>query len=290
MRSYISILRETIDRLRDIFEGLVTDATEFTTGDHYEEFGRIAAERRAVTEILRSDKLHALQSADVRYNIEYMTANELTELTEMPNPCRFEGTHYWHWTPLLDEDLLRDILGKPLPIEKTHSGPWILELGAGNGTLLKKLKEMGYNGACMVGVDISKVGVDRIKEAGFVGFTDLKPLHLGSNPDVVFLSYFVDRDSDQRGTFERVVGILRPRGTLVLEGLFPCVMTDSNGNTYGNANVTKGNDTIEDIELVVAELGRLDMHLKRVIVGERLVYSLDGAEILPSYTLVFKKN
>ena len=107
--------------------------------------------------------------------------------------------------------------------------------------------------------------------------------------DTIFLSYFVDRDSNQRGTFEKSVGLLREGGTLVLEGLFPCVLSDSSGISYGMPNVTRGVSAEEDIELVSSELRRLGMKVPRIVAAERFVYSLDGPEVLSSHTLIFEK-
>jgi SAM-dependent methyltransferase len=152
----------------------------------------------------------------------------------------------------------------------------------------------------LTGIDISTTAIKRLTEKpkyedgpfpkfrGFCGTIKDAGLSEGSQ-DIIFLSYFVDRDSDQRGTFEESVRILRSGGRIVLEGLFPCKLVDSKGVSYGTANVTKGQDAVEDIQLVIAEFKRLGATPVIVGVGQRLVYSIDGSEVLPSYILVFKK-
>ncbi|MEI7709421.1 MAG: hypothetical protein WCI76_01765, partial [bacterium] len=136
---------------------------------------------------------------------------------------------------------------------------------------------------------ISRKAVERIREIGANGIHGT----ISSTPDTgystVFLSYFVDRDCDQRATFEKTGKILQSGGHCILEGLFPCVLKDSNGVSYGTANVTRGINAMEDIELVVAEFAQLGISLGRTIISERLVYSMDGPEVLPSFILIFKK-
>lgn len=237
---------------------------------------KIEEKRRAVTEALR--KLQ-ISGPEERYNLEYLTASELAELTGVA--CKFTGTHYWFNSPVLDENFLRGIVS---PDKK------ILDVGAGNGTLLRKLIKLGIAREQLTGVDISGKAVERIRETGARAFHGTVSAVTDSGYGTVFLSYFVDRDSDQRGTFERTTELLTPSGVVVLEGLFPCVLSDSNGVSYGTANVTKGNDALEDIQLVVTDFVRLGITLQKVVVGQRLVYSLDGPEVLPFYILIFKKN
>lgn len=249
-----------------------------------ETLARIAHEREKATIALR--KLQ-ISNPKARYDLEYSTAVELATTTGVA--CEFSGTHYWSYSPnLLEWSFFKEVTGER-PDELR-----ILEVGAGNGDYLCALREFrGCSSHLMTGIDISGMAIIRLREKGFEavqGTVAVLPERLRNyNKDLIFLSYFVDRDSDQRSTFEISSSLLRIGGTLVLEGLFPCVLEDSNGVSYGIANVTQGLSAEEDIGLVVAEFIRLGLKLKKRIDGERYVYSLDGPEVLPSYTLVFKK-
>jgi len=237
------------------------------------ELAQAERARETLTRVLREFHVTRPES---RYDLEYSTAEELTRLTGVR--VSFSGTHYWFWSPVLRHDFLLDVV----------QGPRILDVGAGNGTLLKHLVLLGFPPHHLTGVDISQKAARRIRETG------CRAMHgtlarISGQFDSIFLSYFVDRDADQRGTFEKGSELLAPGGTLVLEGLFPCVLSDSSGVSYGTPNVTRGISAEEDIELVVAEFGRLGMKVSRIAADERFVYSLDGPEVLPSYTLVFRK-
>ncbi len=235
---------------------------------------KVARDRRAMTEALR--KLE-ITEPEARYDFEYSTARELRALTGVP--VSFGGTHYWFDSPVLQGKFLQSIISESK----------VLDVGAGNGTLLRKLVSLGISPDRLTGVDISQKAVDRIREIGaqaFHGTISVVPDTLYST---IFLSYFVDRDADQKATFTRTAELLSPNGVVVLEGLFPCVLEDSNGVLYGTSNVTKGCNAEEDIALVAAEFHQLGLLLEKRLDGERQVYSLDGPEALPSYTLVFKK-
>jgi len=229
-------------------------------------------ERKVVTEALR--KLE-ITGPEARYNLEYSTAAELAMLTGVE--CRFTGTYYWFDTPVLEEDFLRGIIN---PSEK------ILDVGAGNGTLLKKLIKRSLFPSQLVGVDISRKAVERIRETGARVFHGTISAVKDGEFGTIFLSYFVDRDSDQRGTFVKSAEILIPGGLVILEGCFPCELTSPAGFKNGVANVTQGRDAEEDIQLVIAEFAKLGLTLKDRWDGQRFVYSLDGPEILPSTIFV----
>ena len=249
--------------------------------DDYKEMKRVAKEREIVTQAMRK---FSIEGPEARYDMEYSTAAELTVITQVP--CEFIGTHYWFWSPILDSILLSSIIGKENIGEKM-----ILDVGAGNGTLIQALQSIGSDGRLIMGIDISSKAIDRIRETGATAIHGSLTNQIRTIPksDLIFLSYFVDRDRDQLGTFREAARLLNRGGTLVLEGLFPCVMTDSSGVSYGAANVTQGHDEVEDMQLIVAELAKLGVGLKRIIIGKRFVYSLDGSEILPTNILVFNK-
>ena len=271
-----------IMKIRSALHVETVDATALTTEARYEELRRIAEQRKQVTEACKN---LTLQSPQARYDLEYSTASELARLTGVGS--RFKGTHYWFWSPVLDQGFLSPIL---CGYKRQHNGhaPRVMEVGAGNGALLRQINRLGVGSRLLHSIDISPMAIQRTNEMGVSSLQGTLASNrevIGSVP-MVFLSYFVDRDSDQRATFRESSRICCH--TLVLEGLFPCVLSDSSGVSYGRANVTRGEDALEDIQLVVGELTGLGMSLKKVVVGQRLVYSLDGPEVLPSYILVFK--
>ncbi|HYV33232.1 MAG TPA: class I SAM-dependent methyltransferase [Candidatus Limnocylindria bacterium] len=279
MESLKEFLKGMVKKIRCSLEVETIDATDLTTEERLEEFRTAMSEREVVRRLRQRQGLVDPPGPIARYDLEYSNAGAFCR------EARFKGTHYWFWTPLLDH---LDLIG---PVWKVSHQPWVLEVGAGNGELLLALRRW-YIGQRISAVETSEVAVKRIRKLGFAAYQGrLENLSLSRDfYDLLFLSYFVDRDQDQRGTFITSVGLLKKGGTLVLEGLFPCVLADSNGISYGQANVTKGDDAVEDISLVVNEFESLGASLHRVVVGQRLVCSLDGAEVLPSYTLVFKKD
>lgn len=235
----------------------------------------IEAKRRAVTEALRELQI---TGPEERYNLEYSTAEELEKITGIK--CRFNGTHYWFNSVVRDEGFLQSFVGL---------SDKILDVGAGNGSLFKKLINLGVSPSQLTGVDISQKAVERCREIGVRTIHGTISEVADNGYDIIFLSYFVDRDADQRGTFEKAVKILRLGGIVVLEGLFPCSLVDSNGISYGTANVTRGDNALEDSALVIDEFKQLDMELRSRLVTKRQVYSMDGPEVLPSCFLFFKK-
>lgn len=307
-------LRAMVRKLRSALGVEIIDVTGLTTETHHQELRQVAKNRKSTTDFLR--KL-GFAGPEGRYDIEYLNMWQMN--VKFPSVhCSFQGTHYWYWSPLLEKSILESLVPL-LRGEDLKIFPRILEAGSGNGQLLKKILELEYDSSMpdsemvvhhrtsktcdvrdLAAFEISMQSVRETRCRGIESFGGrLRPIEgviKESKIDLIFLSYFIDRDSDQRETLTTAAVLLRKQdgfyraGRLVLEGLFPCVMTDSNGVNYGTANVTRGNDAIEDIQLVVAELLQHDVSLERVLVGQRLVYSLDGPEVLPSYILVFKKN
>ena len=286
----MEFLREMVKKLRAMLGVEVVDVTNLTTKVQYDQLELVTKEREDATRVLRE---MSIINPRIRYDHEYSNAAELEVLTGVP--CNFEGTHYWFWSPIL---LIHKVLGPIIGWPHGWGVP-LLDVGAGNGTLILALQSMGSPPHYTHGVDISEGAQKRIKETGGQSFqgtllevSDKLPVpeHGYSS---IFLSYFIDRDENQRETFRKASELLhRNGGRIILEGLFPCVLADSSGVSYGAANVTKGNDAVEDIQLVIAEFARLSMYrmyLEKIIVGQRLVYSMDGPEVLPSYILVFKK-
>ena len=112
--------------------------------------------------------------------------------------------------------------------------------------------------------------------------------------DLVYLSYFIDYDTDQAATFDTVVDLVKSGGRIVLEGWFPVrpfalLESDADAHSF----VTRGVTAEEDVLLIINFLnclatskGRMVV-LERVIKTHRYVQSHYGFCRLPSYFLTF---
>ncbi len=70
---------------------------------------------------------------------------------------------------------------------------------------------------------MSEVSRKIIDTDGFTGYVGrIEDLHLPEKSfDVVYLSYFIDYDTNQAATFSEAIRLCKPGGKVVLEGLFP---------------------------------------------------------------------
>ena len=181
----------------------------------------------------------------------------------------------------------------------------IFDVGCGNGQLLDFLAKTIEVPKCRLrGIDISKASTELLKAKGFsVACGSLPQLIENGTPmfiensslGVIFLSYFVDRDADQKGTFNAAIQKLDNNGVIVLEGLFPVCACDSLGGVYaaGDTTITRGKSAADDIKRIVDYLGERSadtLKLTKIITAERLVYSLDGFEILPSVFICLRRG
>lgn len=265
---------------------------------------QIIEERTQVTPLLK-EKLSGTPKD--RYDWEYSTAAELSE--KLGVKTTFNGTHYQFYSPILHVEILKliihevtcstctfftesrgDCFGVSYHAHQNYRLIRTIDVGCGNGALLKELGILGFHSENLTGIDISPKAIERVRESGFYGYCGHLQDKSFSGIELMFLSYFIDRDSDQIGTLQAAAKKLLTGGVLALEGLFPCVLADSNGVSYGTANVTKGNNAAEDISLVITTCQELGLQLQKIVCGNRFVYSLDGFEELPSYILVFKKQ
>lgn len=267
---------------------------EFITGTPYGVLGRMPEFMFRITQALKD--LKKIHDAASRYDLEYATAEEVNEL--IPGiGATFSRTHYWHYSPIFEQSVLGLIFTEwsniNPKIAKWHtlaSATHLkyIDVGCGNGTLLFALAKNGVLKENLLGIDISGKAVDRTLEQGIPALkgtlSEIRPY-----ADAIFLSYFIDRDSDQKATFDTAVAGLPEGGLLVIEGLFPCILNDTNGISYGTANITSGISAEGDIENVVIYLKTISMRICSIMTGERLVYSLDGPEVLPTTILVFIK-
>ncbi|MDP3965758.1 MAG: class I SAM-dependent methyltransferase [bacterium] len=174
----------------------------------------------------------------------------------------------------------------------------IIDVGAGSNELLRYLHaEFEVQSNQLFGSDLSAVSKEIILKDGFQGHAGrIEQLHfLENNFDLVFLSYFIDFDTDQRKTFEEVVKITRPGGKIILEGKFPSNPSGLSEADKGQINfITKGVEATEDIELVcrafeeIAKAQDKKSSVERIVKSERHVFSRYGLCKLPSYFLVIK--
>lgn len=209
--------------------------------------------------------------------------------------------NYAFYSPLLDPMQWPTIMSPAILEQAART----VDVGCGNGQLLAFLNEnLEISREALRGIDISRAAVSLLNARGFsaaqgtllqLSQDSAQAFVPGASADLLFLSYFVDRDADQRGTFDAAVKSLKPGGTLILEGLFPVNACDSLGGSYSTPDklVTNGASASDDVRLVVDYLERSSagaLALEKIVTGERLVYSLDGFEILPAVFLCFGKK
>ena len=227
-----------------------------------------------------------------RYNIEYSTSDELSLIIK--SRIQYQGTHYRFLSPVQNTEFLESLVQDMKNSCGKTSLYTVVDVGCGNGALLDKYSNLfKRDKARLYGVDISSKSATYTastvpgSETYAGAFTD-EGCDVGE-ASLIFLSYFIDRDQNQMRTLLKAYETLQTGGMVVIEGLFPCVLEDSNGVVYGSANITKGETASEDIVLVVRACEEMGFRLQKIVCGNRFVYSLDGFEDLPSYTLVFTK-
>ncbi len=246
------------------------------------------------------------ERAIARYEIEYANGAELEQLVQGSDLEEYgpelkrvlgERCNYSYWSPLMDETVFAGLT----EIERSELNTLnaVVDVGAGSGDLLKTLIGWGVKPQNALGVDISPTSANRVREIGCEARTGRFEEVVSSEEsfDLIFLSYFIDRDLDQRSTFYRAIQTLNSNGTLVLEGLFPCVPIDPKGQIYANpeSTITRGESTDDDIALVIdswneiaQELG-ISLEVTKIGTGQREVYSRDGREELPSDVIIAKR-
>jgi hypothetical protein len=176
----------------------------------------------------------------------------------------------------------------------------IIDVGAGSNELLRFLhKKLHVPASRLHGTDISAASGERILADGFhahVGRLELLSLTPGDF-DIVFLSYFVDYDTDQAATFDRALALLNTTGKIILEGLFPCQpLGRPKADKSERPLITKGESVAEDIGLVWKAFKRLAdrqgkaLKLERIAAGSRYIYNRGGLNRRPSFFVVIKAD
>ena len=206
-----------------------------------------------------------------------------------------EGPNYMYISALLFRQNFETISGLT-PREMARMN--IIDVGAGSDELLRFChNELGIPNENLFGSDISRASKEIILKDGFRGYVGrIEDLHFSMNNfDLVFLTYFIDYDTDQEKTFEEAVRIVRPGGKIILEGKFP---VDSFGLTAADKKqshfITKGDSASEDIHLVCQAFLQIGppqnkkISVEKIVQSMRYVYSHYGLCRLPSYFLVFR--
>lgn len=242
---------------------------------------RIAEEIRVSVE----RQSNASDRAQARYNIEYA-----------PQAALSGGCNYSFWTPLMNAQIFRRMTSQST---LEMGAAKIVDVGAGSGDLEAWLLAQGISANQIIGVDISEASVRRLQSLGIKaaqGRIENLVGQLGS-ADMLFLSYFVDRDEDQRGTFSGALELLQSGGILVFEGLLPAELTDPGGVSYvdkGQNTITRGENALEDLSLLCESLVAIGasqgktIQIQNLAAGQRFVWSRDGLENLASYFITAK--
>ena len=247
-----------------------------------------------------------------RYDFEYATTSDpnfravlsnLFEGKELETALEaFERPMYAFWSALLDSASFEIICGK----ENLQMPGDVFDVGCGSGELENSLcQSAGLDKARIIGIDISNASAELLRSRGIraeVGTlpdlqqTDPLLIHeLTGSASTVFLSYFVDRDKNQAGTFDIASQILQSGGTLIFEGLLPVKPNDSGGTQYADCDtpsITSGDSAVRDMERIILYLDqKCGIQTNQIVVGQRLVFStVDGFEILPSLFIRGRKR
>lgn len=174
----------------------------------------------------------------------------------------------------------------------------ILDVGAGSNEFLQFCHaELGIQKNNLHGVDVSRVSAERIREGGYHGYHGrIEDVPVPQTLfDLVYLSYFVDYDTDQARTFTTAVELVADGGLLVLEGWFPVrpfALHENDKDSY--TFITKGENKFEDTMLIynfiehVCHERNYEIELERVCEGKRYVHSRFGFQELRSWFMVMR--
>lgn len=173
----------------------------------------------------------------------------------------------------------------------------IVDVGAGSGELLRYLHhERRIGSERLHGCDLSARSCDIIRRDGFTPHLGrLEEVGLCDDAfDVVFLSYFVDYDTDQRATFDAAIRAVRRSGRIVFEGCLPSrpaglLRSERSKCTF----VTRGGSEMEDAELIcqyVQQRGEQEgkpVSDINILSAERYLFNRRGLRKLPSTFITF---
>ncbi|GEM_PF-1607681 len=233
----------------------------------------------------------------VRVDVARAHRNSITttDAIQKAYNAEYEGRepHYAYLSPILLTEGFTQITGVNVAEAQKLA---VLDVGAGSNEFLRFCKEeLQIPSEQLMGSDISMASVAIVKRDGFKGFEGrLETLPIpDQSQDLIYLSYFIDYDTDQQATFDAAVRLAAPKGKIVLEGWFPVqpfAFLSSDKNTY--SFVTKGNSTLEDLNLVKEAFERSgtqqgrQITVERFVEGQRYVKSHYGFHKLPSHFIV----
>ncbi|KND51899.1 MAG: hypothetical protein ABA06_01405 [Parcubacteria bacterium C7867-001] len=176
----------------------------------------------------------------------------------------------------------------------------VLDVGAGSNEFLRFCRdELAIPANQLSGSDVSGESTKIIENDGFSAHQGrIETLDLPERSfDLVYLSYFIDYDTDQAATFGAAIDRVPSGGKIVLEGWFPVRpfgLLEKDRRDY--SFITKGKTAEEDIQLVRdafqnigKEKGRT-VSLEKVVKTHRFVHSQYGFCKLDSYFLTFSVN
>lgn len=249
----------------------------------------------------KEQSLDMSDAANVKNQIRevYSQSTSSDEVIRKAYDAEYRGVRsYAYLSPLLVQEGFEQITGR------THTEACTLrmiDVGAGSNELLRFIRdELHVPVENLVGTDVSEESTRIISTDGFTahcGRLETLPIPPRSF-DIVFLSYFIDYDTNQAGTFDAALRILKPGGRIVLEGLFPVrpfAFLTKDKKTF--SFVTRGWSIHGDIKRVenafstrALTQGRTAT-LEHVYKGVRYVRSARyGCKKLPSHFLVFSAS
>ncbi len=205
-----------------------------------------------------------------------------------------KGPHYRYLNSLLFKKEFEAITGlKESLIGKAK----IIDIGAGSNELLRFIHdEFLTPSSNLYGSDISPESAAIIKSDGFnASVGRIENLNFSENYfDIVFLSYFIDYDTDQFSTFKETTRIVNTGGKIVLEGYFPSRPRGLLKEDIKNEHlfVTKGRSASEDISLVCSafiDMGKEQgkhVCVERIVSSSRYLFNRRGLKKLPSFFIV----
>ena len=226
-------------------------------------------------QLYRSNNITNLTISDI-YNIEYGQNTQ--------NTCDYK---------FLNVLLFGNGFSKISGIDpKNLLGKKILDVGAGSGELEEFLLSKGCNPKDITATDVSEESCKKISKLGISALVGrLEDLNFEPNYfDVIFLSYFIDYDTDQISTFRTTSKILKSGGKIIFEGLLPSqpvLKIQQDKNKF----ITKGQSLLEDIKNIVNFLKQnsQDIYLEGIYLGSRFIHNRNGIVKLNSCFLVFLK-
>jgi SAM-dependent methyltransferase len=206
----------------------------------------------------------------------------------------YKGTtpHYAYLSAILTREGFAAIVGA-LP-----EHPRILDVGAGSNEFLRFCsQDLGFRKEDLYGLDVSPASVDLITKEGFPGHLGrLETLDTPSNFfDLVYLSYFIDYDTNQRATFTAAERLVSPGGLIVMEGCLPARPFALAKDSANLEFITTGDAASKDAERIIRALEEIALahgHRlipEKIVHGTRHVYSHYGLNKLPSWFIVLRK-